>query len=67
MNTNADYISLIDMTPSGPGTIMTAWSKAKVLTTESDQNFTVFVSDLPLFRVAVDVVGHTLKSLAILF
>ena len=48
MNTNADYISHIDMTPSGPDTIMNTWSKAKVLTTEYDQNFAVFASDLQL-------------------
>ena len=66
MKTNADYISHVDMTPSGPDTIMNAWSKAKVLTTEYDQNFAVFASDLQLFRVAVDVVGHTVNSLAIL-
>ena len=41
MKTNADYLPLIDMTPSDPDTIMTALSKAKVLTTEYGQSFTV--------------------------
>ena len=45
MKTNADYIPLIDMTPSDLDTIMTAWSNAKVLTIEYSQNFTVFTAN----------------------
>ena len=45
MKTNADYLPLIDMTPSDPDTIMTALSKAKILTTEYGKNFTVFTAD----------------------
>ena len=37
--TNADYLPLIDMTPSDPDTIMTAMSKAKSLTVKYGQDF----------------------------
>ena len=63
MKTHDDYIPFIDMTPADPDTIMTAWSKTKVLTTEYDQSFNVCTSDFN----AVNVVGHTLNSLTMLF
>jgi len=44
------------MTPSDPDTIMTAMSKAKSLTVEYGQDFTVFTGDLQLYRVAVNIV-----------
>jgi len=53
---NADYLPLIDMTPSDPDTIMTAMSKAKSLTEKYRQDFTVFTGDLQLYRVAVNIV-----------
>ena len=37
--TNADYLSLIDMTRSDPDTIMTAMSEAKSLTVKYRQDF----------------------------
>ena len=62
MKTNADYLPLIDMTPSDQDTIMTALSKAKILTTEYGQNFTVFTADLQLYRVAVNIVWAYLEQ-----
>ena len=53
--TTADYLPLIDMTPSDPDTIMTSMSKAKCLTAKYGQNFTVFTGDLQLYRVAVNI------------
>ena len=50
---NTDNIPLIYMTDSDLKSILTAWSKAKVLTTEFSQTFTVFTSDLHVYRVAV--------------
>jgi len=44
--TNADYLPLIDMTPSDPDTIMTPISKAKSVTVKYGQDFTVFTGDL---------------------
>ena len=44
------------MTNSDLNTILTTWSKAKVLTTEYGQTFTVFTSDLHVYRVAVNIV-----------
>ena len=53
---NTDNIPLIYMTDSDLNTILIAWSKAKVLTTEYNQTFTVFTSDLHVYRVAVNIV-----------
>ena len=54
--TTADYLPLIDMTPSDPDTIMTSMSKAKYLTAKYGQEFTVFTADLQLYRVAVNII-----------
>ena len=54
--TNADYLLLIDMTPSDPDTIMTALCKAQSVTGKYGQDFTVFTGDLQLYRVAVNII-----------
>ena len=54
--TNADYLPLIDMTPSDPDTIMTAMCKAQAISGKYGQEFTVFTGDLQLNRVAVNII-----------
>ena len=53
--TQAVYLPVIDMTPSYPGTIMTALYEAKRLTKERGQKNAIFTSDQQLYKVAVEV------------
>ena len=43
------------MTPSDPDTIVTALRQAQQITTERGQDYVVFIGDLQLYRVAVNV------------
>ncbi|KAH3727505.1 hypothetical protein DPMN_053444 [Dreissena polymorpha] len=45
------------MKTSEPDTIMTSLQKAKVLSSQYGQNFTVFTGDLQLYRVEVNIIG----------
>ena len=53
--TTAVYTPLIDMTPADPDTMMTAMVEAQHLTAETGQAYTIFTSDLQLYRVMVDI------------
>ena len=47
---------LIDMPPADPSTIMTALVEANRLTSEADQEFTIFTCDQQLYRVSLQVI-----------
>ena len=52
--TLAIYTLLIDMTPSGPDTIMTAMTEAQKLAHEAKQEITIFTNDQQLYKEAVN-------------
>ena len=49
------YISVIDMTPSYPDTIMTALRQAQQVTSDRGHEYVVFTADLQLYKVAVNI------------
>ena len=49
------YLSLIDMNPSDPDTIMTSPKQAQEITSRCGQEFVVFTGDLQLYKVAVNI------------
>ena len=54
--TKAMYMPLIDITPTDPGTIMTALHQAKQVTSDRGQDYNVmFTADLQLYKVAVNI------------
>ena len=53
--TAAVYTPLIDMTPADPDTMLTAMVEAQHLTDQPSQTYTIFTSDLQLYRVVVDI------------
>ena len=57
--TKCVYLPLLDMKPSDPDTICTAMNEAAKQTAKTDQMYTVFTTDLQLYKVTIDVLWST--------